>query len=524
MIHRISITKETVQEFVYDFGVGFGITAITSNSTGTAHTIFSTIDHGLNRAINVSIADSGSGYGYGSAGYFYNARLVSAGAASTQGQHATARIEVNTSGNLIDVEIMDGGSAYALGDALQIVGVGTTSGYSVGVVTVTSIYNNVGDTLSLEGILPKANSEFNSLYRITGISTGASKQIQVSSASTIGAASTLGIGFTNLAAATATLTGQTLDVTGFSYNATTGVGIVTTAQRHGLKVDNKILLGGADNSLYRGDFIVKKINSQTSFNINVGVGTIAPATTGTIRAYRYGYSSAGGNISVQNENLSGRQIVKYAGITTTLSAAVLTASTANIEITNIENLDIRIGDYLQIDEEIVRVKTTVTTNPISVFRGVLGTRATTHAINSVVRKISCRPIEFRRNSIIRASGHTFEYLGFGPGNYSTAFPDRQNRILSAQEELLSQSTKKNGGINVYTGMNDAGDFYVGNKKVSSATGQEEVFDAPIPSVTGEDIQAGGINIGFDVLTPLEASISRSIRVEGGPNAKYYFRI
>ena len=67
-------------------------------------------------------------------------------------------------------------------------------------------------------------------------------------------------------------------------------------------------------------------------------------------------------------------------------------------------------------------------------------------------------------------------------------------------------------------MNDAGDFYIGNKKVSSATGQEEVFDAPIPSTTGEDVSSGGINIGFDVLTPLEASISRSLRVEGGPNA------
>ena len=66
-------------------------------------------------------------------------------------------------------------------------------------------------------------------------------------------------------------------------------------------------------------------------------------------------------------------------------------------------------------------------------------------------------------------------------------------------------------------MNDQGDFYVGNKKVSSATGQEEVFDTPVPSVTGEDIQTGGINVGFDVLTPLEASISRSIRVEGGPD-------
>ena len=66
-------------------------------------------------------------------------------------------------------------------------------------------------------------------------------------------------------------------------------------------------------------------------------------------------------------------------------------------------------------------------------------------------------------------------------------------------------------------MNDQGDFYVGNKKANSTTGQEEVFDAPVPTVTGED-PGTGINIGFDVLTPLEISISRSLRVEGGPNS------
>jgi len=512
-----SVTRETIQESLFDFGVGVGITSIVSNTAGTAHTIYTTIDHGLNRVVNVSIANSGSGYGSGTAGYLYNAKLVSAGAASTQGQHATARIQVNASGNLVSAKIMDGGSAYAIGDSLQVVGVGTTTGYSVGIVTVTQIYDNIGDTLSLSGVLPQSNKEFNTLYRITGISAGAAKEIQVASASTIGAATTLGVGVTDTATATASLTGQTLNVTAFSYNEITGVGIVTTAQRHGLKVDNKIRLSGADNPLYRGDFIVKKINSQTSFNINIGVGTVSPSTSGTIYAYRYGVASAGGNVTVENENLSGRQITEYAGITTTLSADILTASTQNIEITNITNLDIKIGDYLLIDEELVRVKSTVTSNPITVFRGVLGTRATTHSINTVVRRVNCRPIEFRRNSIIRASGHTFEYVGFGPGNYSTALPDRQNRNLSTTEELLSQSTKKDGGINVYTGMNDAGDFYVGNKKVSSATGQEEVFDTPIPSVTGEDIMTGGINIGFDVLTPLEASISRSIRVEGGPD-------
>ena len=74
------------------------------------------------------------------------------------------------------------------------------------------------------------------------------------------------------------------------------------------------------------------------------------------------------------------------------------------------------------------------------------------------------PVELRRNSIIRASGHTFEYVGFGGGNYSAALPEKQDRSLSTQEELISQSLKFDGGVNVYTGMNDAGDFYIGNKK------------------------------------------------------------
>jgi hypothetical protein len=83
-------------------------------------------------------------------------------------------------------------------------------------------------------------------------------------------------------------------------------------------------------------------------------------------------------------------VTNYAGITTTLSALIPDAITDQINIQGIGNLDINIGDYLQIDDEIVRVKTTTstssitaTTNPIYVFRGVLGTRAVNHVINSV---------------------------------------------------------------------------------------------------------------------------------------------
>ena len=511
-----SITKETIEKSILDFGIGIGITEITSNSVGTAHTIFTSIDHGLNRVVKVSIASSGAGYGVGSGStaYFYNAKLVGSG--YTTGQYATARISVNPAGNIQEVNIMDGGSAYKIGDYLNVVGVATTTGYSVGIVTVTKIYDNIGDTISITGIIPESNSEFNTLYTITGIGTGKTKEIIVQSSATIGAATTLGIGVTNSEKSSFILTGQSLNVTAFNYNATTGIGIVTTAQSHGLAVDNKIKLGGANSSLYSGDFIVKQNLGLKSFSIKIGAGTTTPATTGTIYVYRYGFASAGGNITNDNENISGRLVAEYAGITTTLDSDILTTSTSSIDIANLNNLDFQIGDYLLIDEEIVRIKQTVVAGTtISVFRGILGTRSSTHTIGSVVRRINCRPIEFRRHSIIRASGHTFEYLGFGPGNYSTAFPDRQNRNLSSQEVYLAQSTKKDGGINVYTGMNDRGDFYVGNKRVNSATGQEQVFDSPIPSVTGEDSRFGSSNVGLNFLTPLQISVNRSIRVEGG---------
>ena len=166
---------------------------------------------------------------------------------------------------------MDGGTGYKIGDALNIIGVGTHAPYAVGVVTVTNIYDNIGDTLDVRGVRPDSNSEFNSLYRITGV--GTDNTIQVASASTIGAVTVTGVGVTDLSAASAHITGQALNVTNFNFNKVTGVGVVTTAQRHGLSVDNKVKLGGSDRSLYRGNFIIKKINDQNSFNVSIGIGT-----------------------------------------------------------------------------------------------------------------------------------------------------------------------------------------------------------------------------------------------------------
>jgi hypothetical protein len=511
-----SITKETVIKNLSDTNVGFAITDILSNAAGTAHTIRTNIDHGLNRITAVSIASSGAGYGNGSAATLYNARLVGF-AGSVTGQYATARITVDGIGGITNIKIMDGGSAYGIGNTLAVVGTATTTGFAQAYVTVTSVYDNTGDVVRVTGVSSESLSDYNQLYRITSVPVGLTTTINVASASTVGSAHTNGIGLDFTTNAFGYLTGEAINITSLTYDNISGIATVVTSQRHGLRVDNKVRIVGANDDFYNKNFIVKQNTGLNTFTINIGVNTTAPSTSGTLYIYRNGITSNDGNVTIENENIGGRQVVEYAGITTTLSAVISNSTTTSIQLQDISTLDVNIGDYLIIDDEIVRVKETVTGNPISVFRGVLGTRASSHPINSVVRRIRATPIEFRRNSILRASGHTFEYLGYGPGNYSTALPERQDRQLSASEEFLSQSIKYDGGIVVYTGMNSDGDFYIGNKKVSSATGQEEVFDAPIPTVTGEDIAPTGVSIGFDVLSPLEVSISRSLRVEGGPD-------
>jgi len=514
-----SITKETANMMLRDNNVGVGITDIIS-TTGTAHTIYTTIDHGLNKLTKLSIVDGGAGYGSGTSGSLYNAKLVSIGA-NTTGKNATAKITFDASGTITSLRIMDGGSAYGIGNTMAVVGVGTTTGYSQAVVRVDAIYNNVGDSIRVIGVSSASFAGYNDLYRITGIRSD--KEFSVVSSNTISGYSTTGIGITLTSNAHQYLTGESIRISSLSYDYTSGIATVTSNNSHGLSVDQKVRFTGANQAQYNGDFVVTEIldNLATpsySFSVNIGVGTSAPSATGTLYAYREGLTSNDGIVTVDNENLNGRMIPTYAGITTTLSASISNATDENISITGIGNLNLIIGDYLMIDDEIVRIKTTTTgSNPITVFRGVLGSKRTTHAANTLVRKIRINPIELRRHSIIRASGHTFEYVGFGPGNYSTALPDRQDRSITSDEELLAQSTKKEGGINFYTGMNDKGISYSGNKKLSTITGREEIFDTPVQTVTGEDISALP---ELNVITPVEGTFSRSIRVEGGPDNKF----
>jgi len=501
-----SITKETLESFLYENRVGFGLTDIISTLTGTAHTFYTSIDHGLNPITNLSITNDGFGYGSNvGPETLYNAQLIGG-----SGEGASAVIQINSSGELTAIEIMDGGSAYQVGDSLTVVGVAITNSHVPATVTVTSIYDHTNEVIKLTRISKENYKQYNDLYRITGITS--TRSVQVASAGSVTSPAITGIGITATTNSYAYLTGKSITASSFSYNNVSGIATVTFGTAHGFSAQDKIKVSGANSSLYNGSFLVTKVNSLTSLNLDIGISTSIPTTTGTIILHPEGYTSKNGNNTGREEQ---RLVEQYGGVSSTISAGITTTATS-ISISSIDSTGIKIGDYVQIDDEIMRIRETVDGNPVSVFRGLLGTRSTSHLSGSVIRKIHPYPIEFRRHSILRASGHTFEYVGFGPGNYSNAFPDRQDRQISEQEELLSQSFKSDGGINVYTGMNNDGDFYIGNKRVSSATGQEDVFDAPVPSVRGEEIFVEtGTAAAINITNTENVNVTRSIKVEGG---------
>ena len=95
-------------------------------------------------------------------------------------------------------------------------------------------------------------------------------------------------------------------------------------------------------------------------------------------------------------------------------------------------------------------------------------------------------VEFRRHSILRSGNHTFEYLGFGPGNYSTAFPQTQVETLTQNQVRFSQSIKEEAGVAFYSGLNSNGDLFIGNQVINPVTGQITNEDIAQLNVIGEE--------------------------------------
>ena len=169
----------------------------------------------------------------------------------------------------------------------------------------------------------------------------------------------------------------------------------------------------------------------------------------------------------------------------------------------------------------------------------LGYNTTSNTLNSIVvtgrlgdeeeRKIplklnadnSVAPIlcELRRYSILRASGHTFEYLGFGPGNYSTAFPSTQVEVLSPAQVRLSQSLKEAAGVAYYSGVNSDGELFVGNQVINPVTGQitnEDIAQLNVLGEEGTTIETFSEIVLTDKLTVIGGASNQLESVFSGP--------
>jgi len=485
-----SITRETADKVLQDFFIGLPISSV--SSTSGVSTITFSREHNLSGIVTFSQLAGGSGYTNGT---YQNVKLFNDGTSTWDG--ATARVVVS-GGAVSGVEILAGGSGYTNGEELDfdtsVIGGGTGAG-----VTITSagISTAIGNTVQITGI----GTTTGGYYRIIGIPA----KNQVSIAKTAGDPAIIpGQYLINV--------GPAISVDSTAYSSATGITTFTTSTPHGLVVGNRFTVTGVNGpgttNENLGDYLVTSTTVNT-FTANTVISLAAD------HILKHAMSSNDRTSDINGENLGARGFTFYDNEILTLGSNITNNTSIHVSVPNSgisTTTRFKIGSYIQVDNEIMRITSSTLSgsgnNEITVIRGSLGTVKENHTSGSLIKKIKPLAVEFRRPSIVRASGHTFEYLGYGPGNYSTGLPQVQVRSLSEREEYLAQAQEKDCGIVVYTGMNNDGDFFIGNKKINSATGKETNFDIPVATITGED--PSRLSVVFD-----EVIVKERILVEGG---------
>lgn len=433
----LSSTKETILEFLQDFDLGKSISQF--NKSGNTVTILTSRNHGLGGIRRVDPLVSGSGY---LTGDYYDIPLCGG-----TGQGATVNVKVNGSGSPYLFEISNPGSGYSVNDVLTIRGIpGSTSTTRVIIPTSQSLNFDPNDSDTIQ-ILGASNSGNNGAFIISSVTANS-----ITFTNPLGATE-------NPSNAIFVMSGVGYGIQSSVYNPSTQITTVTTESTspHSFAVGNKILFNS-------GTLGICTVTSVTGNNIFTVVGDASSAT----KTYSVGFIPTIKDTNSENENLNTRNFVPYNSYKNELYQS-LPDSQSYLFLQNIQGL--KKGDFIQVDNEIMLV-TRISGGTVYVKRGIFGTQAVAHSENSSLRTIQITPIELRRPSILRASGHTFEYVGFGPGNYSTGMPSNQTKILTQAQTQISQSFPNRGGLVVYSGMNSNGEFFIGRKKFNASTGDE----------------------------------------------------
>ena len=521
-----SLTRETTNKLLNSFASANVINTVADNGTNAVLTF--TKEHNLNGLKYGGTLTGGTGH---TPGTHYNIKLFDDSSApnSAKWRGATATVTVGNNGEVTSYEITEPGSGYKSSLSPLYFDSSLPSAGGIGgapssniAITDANISLATGDrTTNLIGIS-------SSYVQVTGISTGTDHYFRIKdipldpSSQVVPIDSTVKVEVHKTSSETI-LDGQSVVSLGpvvvvdtSTHDATTNITTFNTENSHCLLKGNSFrALDATDANL--GDFIVKEVIDVNTFTSEIESGISNPKYI-----LKHGLSANDAQSGKGGERLGTRGLSLFDNETLVLVGSgdsnqlVATTDTLKVTLPNgtttAQSIQSRfpLGCFIQVDNEIMRVvdKTIGSQTTIKVLRGALGTIVDDHFINSTIKKIKPLSIELRRPSILRASGHTFEYLGYGPGNYSTGLPQVQLKTLTQREEFLSQSQETSCGTVVYTGMNDQGDFYIGNTKISSDSGEQITFDIPVPTVTGEDPST--LSVVFD-----EVIIKERLLVEGG---------
>ena len=497
-----SITRETI-DAMWRAGNRGTIKSVTDTQPDAQGRFTSIIEferaHEFNAVYSYTNLVSGSGYNVPD-GSYYNVRLLSDGGSIWKGASAKVTI-VNKI--VTGLEITDYGSAYTPGETLLLDSstIGAGNGASI-TIDVSSIENNVDTVIQLTG----GGQPNPDIYTFI---TAVNNDTTISVARTENTGE-IAPGMYALPTDSATV------IDTYSYNAADGVSTFISANSagFGLQRGQSIVVFATDGTLL-GKFYVKNLSDPD----NLEVVTNRDLSSGgfTIHSVgKCGFEDNDASTGATGENVGVRGVETF-----DLGTFFLEESSGKNNVIRVRAKDggtagipekMWLGRYLKVGNEIMRVANEeVAGNPqniVNVIRGALGTNVTNHKENSKVKAIEPTPIELRRPSILRASGHTFEYLGYGPGNYSTSLPQLQVRQLPEEETYLVQAQELSCGQVVYTGMSDNGDFYIGNIKYSATSGTQITFDVPVPTVAGQ--LASSNSVVFD-----EVIINRRLFVAGG---------
>ncbi len=484
-----SITKESLDSLLTSFGVGLDVSGVSGVSN---QVITFARNHGLSGIVTYSGITTGSGYTNGT---YYNVRLLNGSQSGGTWKGAMAKVVVSGLGSVTSVDITSSGSGYSAGDLFfDSSTIGSGSGAKI-TVAISGISTSIGNVVQFTG---------------SGITTDTYHRIlSVPSATTISIAKTAGD--TNVTTSQyAFIVSPSVRISSNTVvDAASGITTFTCSSPHGLVVGNKFRVTNSGNNNL-GDFIVYAKSSLTVFTAITNKSI--SATNGYI--LKHGLSANDAISDSKLENLGTRSVSLYDDeILTVVQFTNNNQIRVSSPVSGIgTNIRFPLGSYIQIDEEIMRTTSNYgvggSNDAINVERGIFGTIAVSHDVGSLIKKIKPIPVEFRRPSILRASGHTFEYLGYGPGNYSTGLPQIQVKTLTEREDFLVQSQERSCGLVVYTGMNNNGDVFNGNTKTSASSGEVVSYDIPKPTVTGED--PSRLSVVYD-----EVTIKERLVVEGG---------